>query len=85
MVSHLWLRQRWGTRVGGCLSFLGFAEAALAVGVVFLGGLVAVFLGAEEARAEAMVDGLGLVVFEDFGGWGNLVSVRGEDDAVDGT
>jgi hypothetical protein len=52
--------------------------------VVFLGGLVAVFLGAEEAGAETVMDGLGLVVFEDFGGWGDLVSVRGEDDAVDG-
>jgi len=52
--------------------------------VVFFGGLVAVLLGAEQAGAALVMDGLGLVVFEDLDGRSDLVSLGSEDDAGDG-
>ena len=52
---------------------------------MLFGGLVAVFLGAEQAGAALVVDGLGLVGFEDLDGRGDLVSFGREDDAGDGS
>ena len=52
---------------------------------MFLGRMVTVLFGATEAGAALVVDKLGLVSFEDSEGRGDLVSVGGDDDAVDGT
>jgi len=52
---------------------------------VFFAGPVTVLLGAQQARTETVMDGLGLVVFEYLDGRGDLVTIGGEDDALDGT
>jgi hypothetical protein len=64
---------------------LFFAEAALAVGVVFFAGPVAVLFGTEQAGAGAVVDGLGFVLFQYLDGRRDLVAVGSEDDALNGT
>ena len=49
------------------------------------GGWLRYFSAQTEAGAALVVDKLGLVSFEDLDGRGDLVSVGGDDDAVDGT
>jgi len=66
-------------------ALLLFAEAAGAELVVLLGRAVAVLLGAEKAGAALVMDGLGLVLLQKLLRWGELVALRREDDAGDGT
>jgi hypothetical protein len=60
------------------------AEAAGAVGVVLFGGSVAMGFGALCAGADFTVGEGRLVFFEDLAGRGDLVSVGGEDDVLEG-
>jgi hypothetical protein len=51
--------------------------------VVLFAGPVAVLLGAEQAGAEAVVDGFGFVLLPYLDGRGHLVAFGSENDALD--